>query len=88
MAQTYTLAKLANYAAKKWPATSGVVVLTDRIRQRKLMSLVPVEDIWGIGRQISVKLKSLGIINALQLANANIQLSALKWTAWGAILLI
>ncbi len=45
VAQTLTLMKLANYAAKKWPATQGVVVLTDRERQRTLMALVPVGDV-------------------------------------------
>lgn len=33
IAPTRTLAKLANYAAKKYPATGGVVGLTDAVRQ-------------------------------------------------------
>ncbi|MGB2149582.1 MAG: DNA polymerase V subunit UmuC, partial [Cobetia amphilecti] len=52
-----TLAKLANHGAKKYPATKGVVDLTDRDRQRKLLSLVPVGEIWGIGSKISKRLK-------------------------------
>ncbi|CQJ65241.1 translesion error-prone DNA polymerase V subunit UmuC [Yersinia enterocolitica] len=72
--QTLTLAKLANHGAKKWPATGGVVDLSDRERQRKLMALLPVEDVWGIGRQLSIKLKTMGIETALQLADANLQL--------------
>ncbi len=48
-AQTLTLAKLANHAAKTWPATGGVVDLTDRDRQRKLMALLPVDEVWGVG---------------------------------------
>lgn len=74
IAQTRTLAKLANHAAKKWPATGGVVVLNERIRQRKLMALTPVGDIWGIGKKTSIKLEQLGIKNALQLADANLSL--------------
>ncbi|CAM3455456.1 MULTISPECIES: translesion error-prone DNA polymerase V subunit UmuC [Yersinia] len=74
VAQTLTLMKLANYAAKKWPATQGVVVLTDRERQRKLMALVPVGDVWGVGRKISARLNSMGIKTALQLADSNLQL--------------
>ncbi len=74
VAQTLTLMKLANYAAKKWPATQGVVVLTDRERQRKLMALVPVEDVWGVGRKLSARLNSMGIKTALQLADTNLQL--------------
>lgn len=65
---TKTLAKLAQYASKRWPATRGVVVLSDRQRQRKLMALVPVEEVWGIGRRLGKKLQFMGINNALQLA--------------------
>lgn len=51
--QTKTLAKLANFAAKKWSKTGGVVDLSNQVRQRKLMELVPVAEVWGIGRRIS-----------------------------------
>ncbi|MFC0225907.1 translesion error-prone DNA polymerase V subunit UmuC [Serratia aquatilis] len=71
IAQTKTLAKLANFAAKKWDNTGGVVDLSDPLRQRKLMNLVPVAEVWGIGRQISKKLNMLGIETALQLADAS-----------------
>ncbi|EHS7012117.1 DNA polymerase V subunit UmuC, partial [Escherichia coli] len=54
--QTKTLAKLANYAAKRWPGTGGVVDLSDISRQRKLLERVPVEEVWGVGRRISKKL--------------------------------
>jgi DNA polymerase V len=74
IAQTLTLAKLANHAAKTWPATGGVVDLSDRHRQRKLMAILPVTEVWGIGRQLSVKLKVMGIETVLQLADANLQL--------------
>lgn len=71
IAQTKTLAKLANFAAKKWVNTGGVVDLSDPLRQRRLMSLVPVAEVWGIGRRISKKLNMLGIETALQLADAS-----------------
>jgi DNA polymerase V len=71
IAQTKTLAKLANYAAKKWDKTGGVVDLSNLERQRKLMALVPVAEIWGIGRRISKKLQVMGIETALQLADAS-----------------
>lgn len=69
--QTKTLAKLANFAAKKWSKTGGVVDLSNKARQRKLMELVPVAEVWGIGRRISKKLNVMGIENALQLADAS-----------------
>ncbi|GHY50506.1 Error-prone, lesion bypass DNA polymerase V [Vibrio cholerae] len=71
IAPTKTLAKLANHAAKKYPATQGVVDLTNPDRQRRLLALVPVDDIWGVGRRLSKRLNALGITTALDLANAS-----------------
>lgn len=73
-APTKTLAKLANHAAKKWTKTNGVVDLSDRNRQRKLLHLTDVSDIWGIGQRISKRLSQLGITTALQLADSNISM--------------
>lgn len=70
MAPTKTLAKLANHAAKHYPATGGVVDLTSPSRQRKLMALLPVDEVWGIGRRLSKRLKAEGIQTVLDLANA------------------
>jgi DNA polymerase V len=47
IAPSKTLAKLANHAAKTWPKTGGVVDLTDKVRQRKLLALLPVDEVWG-----------------------------------------
>lgn len=69
--QTKTLAKLANHAAKQYPATGGVVDLTDRQRQLRLMKLVPAGEVWGVGRKYAERLASLGIHTALDLAQAN-----------------
>ena len=69
---TKTLAKLANYAAKKWIKAGGVVDLSNVDRQRKLLALVPVEEVWGVGRRISKKLNLMGIENALQLAESSL----------------
>ncbi len=71
IAPTKTLAKLANHAAKKYPATQGVVDLTNPDRQRRLLALVPVDDVWGVGRRHSKRLNALGITTALDLANAS-----------------
>ncbi len=61
IAPTKTLAKLANYGAKKFAGTGGVVDLTDPKRQRRLMDITPVGEIWGVGRRITKKLNNLGI---------------------------
>ena len=69
IAQTKTLAKLVNLAAKKWPRqTGGVVDLSNIDRQRRLLAIVPVEDVWGAGRRISKKLNAMGIKTALDLS--------------------
>ncbi len=56
IAQTKTLAKLANHAAKTWRGTGGVVDLSNIVRQRRLLALVPVEEVWGVGRKMSKSL--------------------------------
>jgi DNA polymerase V len=65
---TKTLAKLANFAAKKWPQTAGVLDLSDPVRREKLMRLVPVNEVWGIGSRTTAKLKQLGIHTVWDLA--------------------
>lgn len=74
IAQTKTLAKLANHAAKQWQRqTGGVVDLSSVDRQRKLMAALPVDEVWGIGRRISKKLEAMGIKTVLQLADTDIR---------------
>ncbi|MGE9549866.1 translesion error-prone DNA polymerase V subunit UmuC [Erwinia amylovora] len=71
IAPTKTLAKLANHAAKTWKKTGGVVDLSSIDRQRKLLALVPVSEVWGVGRRISKKLNLMGIESALHLAECS-----------------
>lgn len=70
IAPTKTLAKLANYAAKKWQQhTGGVVDLSNVDRQRRLLAAVPVDEVWGVGRRISKRLNAMGINTARDLAD-------------------
>lgn len=71
IAPTKTLAKLANHAAKQYPATGSVVTLMCPDRQKRLLALVDVGEVWGVGRRTRAKLKAQGIDTALDLANAN-----------------
>ncbi|WP_413594701.1 Y-family DNA polymerase [Citrobacter youngae] len=74
IAQTKTLAKLANHAAKKWQKqTGGVVDLSNLERQRNLMAALPVDEVWGIGRRIGKKLEAMGIKKVLDLADTDIR---------------
>lgn len=68
IAPTKTLAKLANYAAKKFKATQGVVDLSDPDRQKRLMEITPVSEIWGVGRKLTKSLEGIGVDTALRLA--------------------
>lgn len=74
IAQTKTLAKLANHAAKQWQRqTGGVVDLSNVERQRKLMAALQVDEVWGVGRRISKKLEAMGIKTVLQLADTDVR---------------
>lgn len=75
IAPSKTLAKLANFAAKKWRGTGGVVDLSDPARQRKLLALIPVEEVWGVGRRLTRQLQAMGIHTALQLADCDTRLA-------------
>ncbi|MDE4745130.1 Y-family DNA polymerase [Klebsiella pneumoniae] len=70
---TKTLAKSAQWASKEWPQFGGVLALTpgNPKRTEKLLSLQPVEEIWGVGRRIGNKLNTYGVKTALQLARMN-----------------
>jgi DNA polymerase V len=68
MGPTKTLAKLANFAAKKWKQTGGVLDLSDPVRREKLMRIVPVGEVWGIGSRIAARLNQMGIATVWDLA--------------------
>jgi DNA polymerase V len=68
MGPTKTLAKLANFAAKKWKMTGGVLDLSDTVRLEKLMKIVPVGEVWGIGSRTTTKLNQVGINTVWDLA--------------------
>jgi len=73
MGPTKTLAKSAQWASKEWPQFGGVLALTtaNTRRTEKLLSLQPVEELWGVGRRIAKKLNTLGITTSLELARTN-----------------
>jgi nucleotidyltransferase/DNA polymerase involved in DNA repair len=71
---TKTLAKLANFAAKKWLKTGGVVDLTDPARCEKLLRIAPIEEVWGVGRRLTQSLEAMGIKTAWDFANADLSM--------------
>ncbi|QHM74055.1 translesion error-prone DNA polymerase V subunit UmuC [Mixta intestinalis] len=73
MGPTKTLAKSAQWATKRWPQFNGILALEpgNPRRTEKLLSLQPVEEIWGCGQRISKKLARMGISTALELSGAD-----------------
>ena len=71
IAETKTLAKIANRIAKKKPELGGVMDLRERPDREDILALVEVDDVWGIGSRHAIKLKLHGIKNALQLRDAD-----------------
>lgn len=75
IAPTKTLAKVANRICKKQKTKhDGVFILSDPIEMNEALASTAIEDIWGVGRNNSKKLRFWGIDNALKLSN--------KDTAW------
>jgi DNA polymerase V len=73
IAETKTLAKIANRVAKRTPDTDGVFDLLACPDRKALLGRVAVEDIWGIGPNSARLLKQHGIMTALQLRQADDQ---------------
>lgn len=71
IAETKTLAKIANRIAKKSKKTEGVLDLTASPYQNRALEITDVRDVWGIGRSYSRRLKNYGIHSALQLRDAD-----------------
>lgn len=72
IAGTKTLAKLANHGAKKWQAQlGGVLDIRDPRRRDKLLKVIPVGDVWGIGRRLDAHLAGINIKTAWDLSQAD-----------------
>lgn len=74
IAPTKTLAKLCNHAAKTWAATNGVVALDNGARLKKLMGILPVAEVWGVGHRTEKALVTMGIKTVLDLASTDTRL--------------
>jgi DNA polymerase V len=68
IAPTKTLAKVANFIAKKRPQYRGVCDLRSSRVRAELLSTVPVDEVWGIGSASAAKLARIGVQTAANLA--------------------
>ena len=65
IAETKTLAKVANKIAKKFPEKTGSVYTIDTPEKiNAALKWFPLEDIWGIGRQYFERFKKYNVRNA------------------------
>lgn len=71
IAETKTLAKIANKIAKKSVKAEGVLNLTASPYLNRALEITDVGDVWGIGHSYSSFLEKHGIHNALQLRDAD-----------------
>ena len=66
IAQTKTLAKVANHHAKK----QGVFLLTEE-KRKSCLEAFAVHELWGIGRRLAERLQKKEVYNAWALASCN-----------------
>ena len=76
MGESKTLAKLANYLAKKHPQFSGVCDISTMPKEElyQWMAETPVGEVWGVGRQIAKRLQAIKIQTVFDLLQASPQL--------------
>ncbi len=83
---TKTLAKAANYLAKKKKELScfdGVVELVNDAGIEKGLDAMPIGEVWGVGSRYAKKLQAKGIETALQLRNADLMWVRREMTIMG-----
>jgi len=70
LAPSKALAKIANKIAKKFDQKTGGVYAIDSAEKRlKALKWMPIEDVWGVGRQHAKRLKAMQIKTALDFVN-------------------
>lgn len=64
IAPTKTLAKIASKLCKQYPKLRGGCYMHRPEDIEKVLRKFPIEDVWGIGRRMAPKLKTMGIVTA------------------------
>lgn len=68
-----TVSKIAQYAAKTYKdKCKGVAVLDTKDKRQWLYERMPVEETWGVGRQLKKKLNSINIMTVADLARQDV----------------
>ena len=69
IAPTKTLAKIASHFAKKYSGYKSVCIIDNNEKRIKALELTPINDVWGIGRQLSKQFQKYGIYKAIDFVN-------------------
>lgn len=69
LGSTPTLAKCANFAAKKLDGFRGIAVIDSETSRKSILNRMDVTDVWGIGSRLGSKLRFMGVKSALDLAS-------------------
>jgi len=90
IAQTKTLAKLANHVAKTAERKPGVyppelaqicnLANLDRDTFESVLAATAVEEVWGVGRRIAAQLKECGIQTVLDLSRLDLGTVRQRWS--------
>lgn len=83
VASSKTLAKIATHVAKKHPAMDGCFVMRDPKLINENLKVLPVSEVWGIGRKTTDKLHLMGINFACQFRDLNEDLVLKEFTILG-----
>ena len=72
IAPTCTLAKVVSHWSKKHVGTRTIMSWDEALSiNPHFLQLIPVNDVWGIGRHLAPKLMSMGILTAAQLRDSD-----------------
>lgn len=73
VAHTKTLAKISNHWAKSHVSAHGITRWDDIARDqgKNVLTEVPIDEVWGVGRRLSRRLQALGMVNAWDLHEAD-----------------
>lgn len=68
IAPNKTLAKMASHFAKHHPGYHHCCLILNEDQRHKALQLTPIDEVWGIGRRLTEKLRGLGLSTALDFA--------------------
>jgi DNA polymerase V len=68
LASSKTLAKMASHFAKKYPGYRHCCIIHTEEQRLKALQLYPIDEVWGIGRQLSARMEAMGIHTAADFA--------------------